>query len=204
MTFYFYFLPFACLFVLCFIFLQDSPRYLLRKCTAAEATKSFNFIARINGKPPLVEEEVQQLMGEEEKYTEIKENMNILNLCRYQSIRAPTLAFCFLILCFDLLYYSYTVIADEIGLNPTLNLVLMSSIEILSLIILNLIIHCVRRRLTSRVMSLVGVATSLALLLVKVPSNCEECSAVIMQIGLIMIAKFCIGSMFGLFFVAQS
>ena len=201
---YFYCIDFALLLVLCFIFLQDTPRYLLRKCTAAEATKSLNFIATINNKPPLEEEEVKQLMEEEEKYTEVKENMSPLDLFRYPSIRIPSIVFCLLVLCFDLLYFGHATITDSIGLNPSLNLILMSGAEIIGILVLNSIVHLIKRRLTSRIMALIGVATSLILLLVRVPSNCEGCSLAIFQIALVMVARFCTGFMFGLFFVAQS
>ena len=50
---YFSFLPFALLSLLCCVFLRDTPRYLLRKCTTTQAAKSLNFIARINNRQPL-------------------------------------------------------------------------------------------------------------------------------------------------------
>ena len=130
--------------------------------------------------------------------------MSPLDLFRYQSIRIPSIAFCFLVLCFDLLYFGHATITDSIGLNPSLNLILMSGAEMLGLVVLNLIVHLIKRRLTSRIMALIGAVTSLVLLLVKVPSNCEGCSLAVVQIGLVMVARFCIGFMFGLFFVAQS
>ena len=130
--------------------------------------------------------------------------MTILDLCRYQSLRIPSIAFCFLILCFDLLYFSHTVITDSIGLNPSLNLILMSGTQVLSFVLLNWIIPCIRRRFTSRIMALFGLIISVILLLVKIPSNCEGCSLAVVQIGLIMMARFCIGFMLGLFFVSQS
>ena len=143
-------------------------------------------------------------MDEEEKYKEMKENMNILDLCRYQSIRIPAIALCFLVFCLDLLEYSHGTITDQIGLNATLNLVLMNGAQMLGLLTLHLAVHCIKRRSTSVIMASMGVTISLILLLVKVPSNCEECALAVLQILLIMAAKFCIGFMFGLFFVVQS
>ena len=109
-------------------------------------------------------------MDEEEKYKEIKENMTILDLCRYQSLRIPSIALCILTFFFDLLYYSHSVVTDEIGLNPTLNLILMSNIEIIALMTLNLIVPCIRRKRTSIAMALIGLAMSLILMLLKIPS----------------------------------
>ena len=77
---YCYCFPFTLLLILCFVFFQDSPRYLLRKCTASEATKTFNFIAQINNRSLLREGEVQ-LMEEEGKFKEVKENMSPLDFC---------------------------------------------------------------------------------------------------------------------------
>ena len=203
-TLYFYFLPLALLFCLSCFFLRDTPRYLLRKHTAAAAAESLNFVAAINSRPPLEEGEVQQVMDEEGRFKEVKEHMNPLDLCRYQSTRIPSIAFCFLICCIDLVGFSHSVITDEIGLNPTLNLILMSGAEIVALTTLNLIVPYIERRLASIVMALAGLTISLVLLLVKVPSNCEGCSLAVLQIGLVLIARFSIAFMTGLYFVAQS
>ena len=70
--------------------------------------------------------------------------------------------------------------------------------------ILNFVVNYIRRKSTSRVMASIGLVTSLILLLVKIPGNCEGCSLAVLQIGLVMVARFCIGFMFGLFFVTQS
>ena len=61
---YFYFLPYVATLILAFIFLRDTPRYLLRKCTVIEAKDSLNFVAKVNGKEPLEEWEVEQAMEE--------------------------------------------------------------------------------------------------------------------------------------------
>ena len=53
--------------------------------------------------------------------------MSPFDLCRYRSIRTPSIAFCVLTLLFDMLYFAHSVIVDEIGLSPTLNQVFMSS-----------------------------------------------------------------------------
>lgn len=59
-TLYFIFLPYLLVLICMAIFLQDTPRYLLRKCSVAEIKQSLNFIARVNGKPDefLNEEEI--------------------------------------------------------------------------------------------------------------------------------------------------
>ena len=74
----------------------------------------------------------------------------------------------------------------------------------MALMILNLVVDCIRRKSTSRLMAFIGLAVSLMLLLVRIPSDCEQCSLAVLQIGLVMVARFCIGFMFGLFFVTQS
>ena len=74
----------------------------------------------------------------------------------------------------------------------------------MALMILNLVVDCIRRKSTSRLMAFIGLAVSLILLLVRIPSDCEQCSLAVLQIGLVMMARFCIGFMFGLFFVTQS
>ena len=96
------------------------------------------------------------------------------------------------------------MITDSIGLNPTLNLVLMSGIQVVAVLILNFAVPYIKRRFTSVAMAFIGLVISLLLLPVKVPSNCEDCPLAVLQIGLVMVAKFCIGLMLGLFFVAQS
>lgn len=59
---YFYIIPYTIGLMLAFIFIRDTPRYLLRKCTVSEAKDSLNFVAKVNGKEPLEEQEVKQVI----------------------------------------------------------------------------------------------------------------------------------------------
>ena len=59
----------------------------------------------------------------------------------------------------------------------------------MALMILNLVVDCIRRKSTSRLMAFIGLAVSLILLLVRIPSDCEQCSLAVLQIGLVMVAR---------------
>ena len=141
---------------------------------------------------------------EESKFKEKKRNMSPVDVFRYPSIRTASIAFCILTLFLDMLYMAHSVIVDEIGFNPSLNQVLMSSSETLSIVLLIVLVPFIRRIRVGQLMSIVGGLSSFALIWIQVPSNCEECSLKLIQIGLVMIARFCIIFQFGLFFVALS
>ena len=76
---YFSFIPYAFTLILTFIFLRDTPRYLLRKCTATEAKDSLDFVAKVSGRSDR-RMGSEQAMDQELHYTEVKENMNPFDL----------------------------------------------------------------------------------------------------------------------------
>lgn len=130
--------------------------------------------------------------------------MNPLDLCRYASIRTVTIAFCTFQFFVDMIYYAHNAITDEIGINPTINLILMSVAEILSAIVLNLLVNFIPQKATGIIVASMGVTFSFIVILLKVPSNCEGCSQAVLQIGLIMAARFCLRFDFALYYVCES
>ena len=118
--------------------------------------------------------------------------MSPIDVFRFPSIRTASLAFCVLTLFIDLLYMAHSVIVDEIGFSPSLNQVLMSSSEILSVLLLTVVIPFIRRSRAGQLLGVVGVLSSFALMWIQVPSNCEQCPLKTIQLGLVMVARFCI------------
>ena len=80
----------------------------------------------------------------------------------------------------------------------------MNCSEIFSLTVLNFSIECLPRRKTGAIFAFFGVVFSLGVLFLQVPSSCEGCSEAVLQIGLVMVARFCLSFEFGLFSVAQT
>ena len=130
--------------------------------------------------------------------------MNPLDLFRYESIRTVSIAFCTFQFLLVIIYYAHSAITDEIGLNPSLNLILMSSVEILASIALNFLVIYIPRKTTGAIVALMGVVFSFVVILLKVPGNCEGCSEAVLQIVLIMAARFCLRFDFTLYYVCES
>ena len=81
----------------------------------------------MNGREAIEEWEVKQAMDQELNFTEVKENMNPFDLLRYASIRTVTIGFFVFNFFAEMVDFAHNVITDEIGLNPSLNLILMNS-----------------------------------------------------------------------------
>ena len=143
------------------------------------------------------------MMGQELCFTEVRENMGPIDLFRYASIRTVTIGFLLFNIFSEMIFFAHNVITDEIGLNPSLNIVFMSSAEILSYLVLSLFISCVPRRSTGAILAFVGILLSLALLFIRLPDNCEGCHEAILQLLLIMASRFSLNLEMGLYNVAQ-
>ena len=128
--------------------------------------------------------------------------MSPIDVFRFPSIKKASVTFCVLTLFMDLLYMAHSVIVDEIGFNPSLNQVLMSGSEIVSAILAIIVIPFIRRKRAGQFFGVVGVLSSLALIWIQVPSNCEECPLKMIQVGLVMVARFSIIFQFSVLLVA--
>ena len=98
----------------------------------------------------------------------------------------------------NVVYFSHSSIVGEIGFNPTLNQFLMNMAELACLPLILFVYSKFPRKGSSILLVLLGTTCSLISIFIEVPANCEECTAVFMQMGLAMISRFCIISSFSL------
>ena len=188
---YFLLIPLVILLILVFLFFEDTPYSLLKSKTAKEISESLNRIGKINtGEDNLVsEEEIVVLLEEEAKIEKIQEHTNPLDLFRYPSLRVKSIAFTVYAFLISIAYFAQSMNIDKIGFNPTLNQLLMNIAELLHVPILLLTVSIVRRQISGFVTMSVCCFLSLATYFLLVPSNCELCLEVYIQMGLILVAR---------------
>ena len=128
----------------------------------------------------------------------MKESTDMLDICKYESLRVPSLVFFTFGFLMNVVYFSHSSIVAEIGFNPTLNQFLMSISELSCLPLILFVYSKVARKVSSILLVLLGTVCSLVSIFIKVPANCEDCVTVFVQVGLAMVARFCIISSFAL------
>ena len=105
----------------------------------------------------------------------MKKSFTVLDLFRYKSLAGPTVIFSLLILFIDFIYFGHITIIDRIGFNATLNQALLSSSEIVGIILSLSFSTIVPRKTFGMLLYFVSLILLIIGLLVKVPAGCIEC-----------------------------
>ena len=196
-------IPFA-LQLVCFLLIyEDAPLSLLKTKNTKKICASLNRIGRINkGKDDLIsEQEIEEYLWQEEEREKIKKSASMLDMCRYESLRVPSVVF--IVFCFlaNMVYFAHSSIISAMGFNPTLNQVLMSIAQFLSLPLILFVFSRLSRKKSIIWFAFLGAAFSLISVFVKVPPACESCTAVFVEMGLAMLTRFCIISSLSLIYI---
>ena len=176
---------------------------MLKTKNAEKICATLNWIGRINkGEDNLIsEEEIEEYLEQEEEREKIKESTNVLDMCRYKSLRTPSIVF--IIFCFlmNMVYFAHSSIISAIGFNPTFHQILMSIAQFASLPLILFMFTKLSRKKSIICFAFLGAALSLISVLVRVPSDCEYCAAVFVEMGLAMLTRFCIVSSIALIYI---
>ena len=173
---------------------EDTPLSLLKTKNVQKICASLNRIGRINkGEDNLVSEaEIEEYLQQEEERERVKESAAVLDMCRYRSLRIPSLVLCGFAFLMSIVYFSHSSIIAAIGFNPTLNQFLMNISELACLPLILFVFSSCARKVNLLLFVFLGTAFSLTSVFVKVPANCENCVAVLVQVGLAMLTRSCI------------
>ena len=106
-----------------------------------------------------------------------------------------------IVLLVDAVFMSYSVIIDKIGFNPALNQTLLTVSDLLGIVFSFFMVHLIKRKTSGIVIYLLSAILSLITFFIHIPSNCESCGLVFLQIGLVMTVRILIEFHVGILFV---
>lgn len=89
-----------------------------------------------------------------------------------------------------MIYLAYSTMIDVIGFNPTTNQMLITSVEFVAFPLLIVLSNNVPRRSSALILFSISAVICLILLVLKVPSNCNNCYQVYLQMILLLITRF--------------
>ncbi|CAG7817636.1 unnamed protein product, partial [Allacma fusca] len=122
-----------CIFVLFFYpFVPETPRWLLCKERTAEAEESLNFIAKMNGKPPLETAVVEALQKSvlKERTSESKSSGCSWEIYKNAELRSRIVLFAFGWYTVSFVYYSMSFNTKNLSGNPYLNVLYMGLVDL--------------------------------------------------------------------------
>ena len=124
-----------------------------------------------------------------------------LDLIRYKSLRALTLAFLGICISTSILYYGPTLIIDQFGFDIYTSQTVLNIADLFCYYPLMVMIDKVRRRRSSGILFTIATFMSVILSFITKPDNCDGCSIAYIQLALIFVFRFAISMIFGLLFI---
>ena len=120
------------------------------------------------------------------------------------TLRVASIAFASIMLLVDTIYMSYSVINNKIGFNPALNQILITISDLVGIALSFSLVHFVKRKTSGIIVYLFCAGLSLITYFIKIPSNCENCGLIFLQMGLVMMTCIFLEFQMGILFVNQA
>ena len=102
----------------------------------------------------------------------MQESFTVLDIFGYKSLRRASIIFSILILLVDFIYYAHSTIIDRIGFNATLNQALISSSEMVGVVLSLILAIIFPRKFSGIILYFLSFALSMIGFIVKVPASC--------------------------------
>lgn len=124
-----------------------------------------------------------------------------LDIFRYKSLRGLTIIMGIILMCVSMMYYGPTLIINQFGFDIYTSSTLLNFADLLTYYPLMLIIDKVKRTNCSSLLFAISTAISIVLIFVTVPSDCNLCPVIFIQLALVFVFRFCISMVYSLIII---
>ena len=181
--------PSAIILFFIIIYVEETPQFLIRKGVPS-TLKALNRIGNINQgrKNILTEEDIINVINEQVEEKKYQKTINVLDLCRFPSLRIISIGMSYFFFSVSVLYYGPILAIDSIGFNIFISSYVIQFSELLVYVPLFFYVDFIPRQKASIILfSMAGLCAAIILFLGK-PKDCDFCSEAIIE--LIIVAIF--------------
>ncbi|KAL4446436.1 hypothetical protein ABPG74_001177 [Tetrahymena malaccensis] len=157
-------LPSCAIAVLNFLFIYESPRFLLTKVQRNEMYLTLNQIAKVNNREAINEHDFFIKPIESSQTQKI---YTYLDLVKYKSLRPITIASCLIMFFTQLIYYSTQYSLGSVGSNLYINTLVVGAGEAVAYFFCNQVAHRLQRKLFTFIFYTSSIFLCLLFLFVK-------------------------------------